>query len=166
MTKIIKTEGNIRKSYRLYKKVSEQPIDIKHYIYLANDYNKFLMEKVFAGEEVTLPLKLGTLSIIGKKQEIKYNEKGELILPPNWGKTKELWDSNPIAKENKKIIYCLNEQTNGVRYKVFWSKKLMMVENKILYSLKMTRENKRRINKEIVSGKEYFVKHFKASNHD
>lgn len=162
MTKIIRTEGNIRKSYKLYRKLSKKPIEVKHYIYLANDYNKFLMEKVFEGEEVTLPMKLGTLSIIGRKQEIKFNEDGVPNLAPNWGKTKKLWDSNHLAKEKKTIIYCLNEETNGVRYKVAWSKRLMMVENKILYSLKMTRENKRRINKElVVNKKEYFVKYKK-----
>lgn len=161
MTKIIKTEGNIRKSYRLYKKLTDKPIEIKHYIYLANDYNKFLMEKVFAGEEVTLPMKLGTLSVVGREQVIKYDKDGKLQLPPNWAKTKQLWDSNPVAKEKKTMIYCLNEETDGIRYKLLWSKKIMMVENKILYSLKMTRKNKRRIHDEIKSGVEYFVKYKK-----
>lgn len=161
MTKIIKTEGNIRQSYKLYKKNVNKPVvDIKHYIYLANDYNKFLMEKVFEGEEVTLPMKLGTLSIVGRKEEIRFDENGKPNLAPNWAKTKELWDRNPDAKKRKQIIYCLNEQTQGIRYKVSWSKRLMMVENKILYSLKMTRENKRRIHKEVtINKKEYFVKY-------
>ena len=161
MTKVIKTEGNIRKSYKNYRRISENPLDVKNYIYLANDYNKFLMEKLFEGHEVTLPLKMGTLEIVGRKQELKYNEDGKLLLPPNWGETKKLWESNPKAKEEKKLIYCLNEHTDGIRYSVRWSKDGMMVRNKMLYSLKLSRENKRRIHKEILKGKEYFVKYKK-----
>lgn len=156
---MVKTEANIRKSYSLYRKTVENPInDLKKYINIANEYNKFLFEKVLDGEEITLPGKMGTMYIIGTKQKITFNEEGKPILPIDWVKTFQLRKNNPIAKEEKKVIYQLNQHTNGVRYKIHWSKRRILVENKTLFSLRMTRTNKRAINKAIEQGKEYLIK--------
>lgn len=163
LIQMIKTDSNIRKSYKLYKQSYTKQnmhlaLDSKTYIDIANNYNKFLFEKVLAGEEITLPAKMGTLYIIGSKQKIKFDENGVPLLPPDWAKTIEYWKKHPEAKENKKVIYCTNEHTNGVRYKILWSKKRIMVENKTLYSLRLTRTNKRFINASIKKGKEYLIK--------
>ena len=44
-------------------------------------------------------------------------------------------EKNPDAKATKKIVYCLNEETNGVTYKVSWSKNRVPIENKVYYNL-------------------------------
>ena len=152
-----KTEVNTRDSYALYSEIVENPVPSKTYIEIANSYMQFLFEKVIEGEEVTLPAKMGTISIEGRKREIKSNEEGLLILPPNWRATKELWDRNPQAKEEKKIVYCLNEETGGVSYRLHWSRNKIPLENKSLYSLIITRLNKRNISKAIKAGKEYTI---------
>lgn len=147
---------NLRESYRLYKKSVNNPIDIKTYLLLSADYNKFLIDKVLDGKEVTLPSRMGTLSILGKEQIIKYNEEGKITgLAPDWVKTKKLWESNAKAKIKKQLVYHTNSHTDNVRYKFLWSKKNVLVENKTLYSLRLTRTNKRAVHQKIIEGTQY-----------
>jgi hypothetical protein len=153
-----KTDLNIRSSYKRYSKEVETPVEINNFISIANGYMEFLMQKVREGEEVTMPARIGTLFIQGTKKNLKFNKDGVPLLPPNWAKTKELWERNPDAKATKKIVYCLNEETNGVVYKVNWSKNRVPIENKIYYNLILTRDNKRAIHQSIKQGKEYLIK--------
>lgn len=147
---------NLRDSYKLYKTTSVNPTDIKMYLDIVHGYLKFLMNKVMEGEEVTLPSRFGTLSITGKKQTIRFDENGKVVgLPPDWVKTKELWDRNETAKQNKQLVYCTNEHTSNIRYKFLWSKITVLVTNKTLYALKMTRTNKRDVSNRVKNGKEY-----------
>lgn len=147
---------NLRESYKLYKETVENPVDIQTYLILAGDYNTFLIDKVLEGKGVTLPSRMGTLEILGRKQTIKFNEEGKVEgLAPDWVKTKALWDSNPKAKEQKKLVHHINNHTDGVRYKYLWSKKNVLVENKTLYSLRLTRTNKRAVHSKIMEGVQY-----------
>ena len=147
---------NLRDSYKIYKESVENPTDIKTYLLIAADYNKFLIDKVLAGKEVTLPSRMGTLSILGKEQNIRFDDQGHVIgLAPDWVKTKELWKNNPQAKKEKKLLYHTNAHTDNVRYKFLWSKKNVLVENKTLYSLRLTRTNKRAVHKKIMEGAQY-----------
>lgn len=147
---------NLRESYRLYKQLTDNPVDIKTYLILTADYNKYLISKVLEGKEVTLPSRMGTLSILGKEQKIKFDEEGKIKgLAPDWVKTKKLWEENEEAKVNKKLVYHTNSHTDNVRYKFLWSKKNVLVENKTLYSLRLTRTNKRAVHKEIINGAQY-----------
>jgi hypothetical protein len=153
-----KTDLNIRASYKRYKQTSTNPVDIKEFTPIANSFMQFLASKVQEGQEIVLPAKLGTLSVLGKKKQITFDEKGLPKLPPNWKKTKELWERNAEAKAIKKLVYCTNEATSGIVYRVHWSKNRVPIENKTLYSLRMTRENKRSIHKNILQGVEYLIK--------
>lgn len=153
-----KTELNIRSSYKRYSQEKENTVDIKDFITIANGYMEFLMDKVIEGEEVTLPARLGTLRIQGTQKKLRFTKQGIPKLPPNWAETKKLWDRDPEAKATKKLVYCLNEETDGVVYRVQWSKNRVPIENKLLYTLVMTRNNKRNIHKKIKSGKEYIIK--------
>jgi hypothetical protein len=153
-----KTNLNTRSSYKRYFKETEKPVELNTFIPIANEYMEFLMKKVLEGEEVTMPARLGTLFIQGVKKKLAFNKDGVPMLPPNWGETKKLWDKNPDAKATKKIVYCLNEETNGVVYKLHWSKNRVPIENKLFYNFILTRGNKRAIHKEIKQGKEYIIK--------
>tara|TARA_R110000796_G_scaffold252406_2_gene386630 strand:+ start:5369 stop:5839 length:471 start_codon:yes stop_codon:yes gene_type:complete len=154
-----KSYTNNRDSYKFYKTTTENPVDIQTYLDIAGDYSKFLMEKVLEGEEVVLPGRLGTLSVQGKKQKITFDEEGKVIgLAPNWPKTKELWKTSDTARANKKIVFHTNEDTSGIRYKYLWSKRNVLVKNKTLYSLQLTRTNKRNLSAKIKGGKEYLTK--------
>lgn len=154
-----KTERNIKSSYKLYCEENENPVDERTYIRLCNEYNKFLVKHVTDGFEITLPERMGTLSIIGTKQVIKFYENGSPNLAIDWPATWQLRKSSAKAKEERKTVYHTNDHTDGVRYKYLWSKKRVLVTNKNFYSLRMTRANKRTVSRLVKKeGKEYFIK--------
>jgi len=149
---------NSRDSYVVYKNMSNNPINITQYIQIINQFMKFLISKLFEKGQVILPEKLGVLQIIGKKVKIKI-ENGQIKgLAPDWVKTKELWKFNEEAKNNKQLVYHFNEQTNGIRYRFFWGKNRVLVSNKTLYNIKMTRTNKRTLSQLVKNDKEYLIK--------
>lgn len=149
---------NTRDSYVVYKNISVNPINISQYVQIINHFMKFLSSKLLSTGEIIIPERLGKLSIFGKKVKIRI-EDGEIKgLAPDWVKTKELWDSDSIAKQNKQLVYHFNEETNGIRYKFAWSKNRVLVSNKTLYNLKMTRSNKRGLSKLVREGREYLIK--------
>lgn len=149
---------NIRTSYTQYKRECKDIVDIKTYLLISSLYIKFLMEKVIEGFEVTLPAMMGTLKIVGLQQKVRFDEDGKIIgLSPNWKKTMEFWNSNPQAKEEKKLIYNTNEHSSGIRYKFLWSKRRILTSNKTIYSLIMTRANKREVYHKVINGKEYLT---------
>lgn len=156
---MLKTNLNIRSGYRYYKNNVENPVPEKDYVKINNECNRFIIDKVFEGFDVHLPARMGVLSIVGKKREIKFDEDGNPKLPPDWKKTKELWNRNNEAKVRKQLVYITNEHSDGIIYRFFWSKKKILVPYKSLFSLIMTRDNKRRVWQEVLSGKEFAIKY-------
>lgn len=149
---------SIATSYKLYKTLYEPVVDSKEYSNICCLYHKFLISKVLDGEEVTLPERMGTLSIMGKKQEVKFDENGQIQgLAPDWKRTKELWARDEKAKENKQLVFLMNEHTSNIRYKYHWSKVRVLATNKTIYSLRITRTNKRMASRYIKSGSEYLT---------
>ena len=149
---------NTRDSYIVYKNMSVNPINISQYVQIINHFMKFLSSKLLSTGEIILPDRLGRLSIFGKKVNVRI-EDGEIKgLAPDWVKTKQLWDSDEEAKNNKQLVYHFNEETNGIRYKFAWSKNRVLVSNKTLYNLRMTRSNKRELSRLVREGKEYLIK--------
>lgn len=150
--------NNLRASHKFYKEESGDKIDIKVYLEIVLGFIKFLMSKVFEGHEVKLPARLGSFYIRGRKVKPKLNEDGNIVgLAPNWGETNKLWESNPQAKADKTLVYCFNEHSDGIRYKIIWSKMNVNVKNKTLYSIRFSRENKREVVKQIKQNKEYIT---------
>lgn len=149
---------NTRDSYKLYVENSSQPIDISTYVNIINGFMKFLIKKLFLTGHITFPERLGTLEIVGKKVKVRI-EDGEIKgLAPDWANTKKLWEEDEEARKNKQLVFHFNEHTNSVRYKFFWSKAKLFLANKTLYSLRMTRTNKRELSKIIQEGKEFLIK--------
>lgn len=149
---------NTRDSYVVYKNMSVNPINISQYVQIINHFMKFLSSKLLSTGEINIPERLGKLSIFGKKVNVRI-EDGEIKgLAPDWVKTKQLWESDEEAKNNKQLVYHFNEETNGIRYKFAWSKNRVLVSNKTLYNLRMTRSNKRELSRLVREGKEYLIK--------
>jgi len=154
----MKMYKNLNDTYITYKLSSSNPIEKKDYTNICSLYHKFLIRKILEGNIVRLPAKMGTLCVTGKKQKIRRDEQGNIIsLAPDWRKTIEYWKKNETAKQNKKIIYCTNEHSNGVRYKYLWSKKNVTVPYKNLYSLRLVRENKRAVRDAVLRGQEFLI---------
>lgn len=149
---------NTRDSYVVYKNMSVNPINISQYVQIINHFMKFLSSKLLSTGEITIPERLGKLSIYGKKVKVKVEDGQIKGLAPDWVKTKELWESDKEAKNKKQLVYHFNEETNGIRYKYVWSKNRVLVSNKTLYNLRMTRTNKRELSRLVREGKEYLIK--------
>lgn len=145
----------LKDTYKLYKETTSKPVGFKTYVELTSKFMLFLVSKVLSGSCVPLPGKLGTLEVRGRKQKPKMIDGKVVGLAPDWVKTKQLWNKNPEAKKEKKLVYHTNYETDGYRYKFFWSKKRVLVENKALYTLKMTRTNKRTLSQHIKDGVPY-----------
>jgi hypothetical protein len=138
----------IRETYKIYKTTVENPVNVNTYLTIFYRFINFFVDQIMNGNIVSLPDSLGQLGILGSKITPKVEKDGTIIgLSPNWKKTK--------GKE--KISYNFNDHTNGVRYKITWLKRNMSVYNKHLYSFKLSRTNKRKIWKNILSGKEYII---------
>lgn len=139
--------NNLIKSYDTYVEMETNPVDIKTYSKIAAEYLKFLCLKVLSGYEVTLPQRMGTLCIVGRKPRIKVTENGIEGLAPDWKKTLELWNSDPEAKAAGKKVFYTNANSDGYRYAFKWCKKNVNTLNKSMYTLIMTRANKRSVAK-------------------
>ena len=100
-------------------------------------YNKNLLQYMFdRGRSITLPCKIGRLEFY--HYDMDYNDKKKL--PIDWNATNKAG----------KIIYCLNEHTNGVRYKVVWKNNYL--KNGCYYMFKIKREWLRYLAKKLKSG--------------
>ena len=150
---------SLRDSYREYVKKVENPMPINYYLDIVYGFMKFIINLAYEGNTVVLPEQMGSIGIIGVKNEFEIAEDGKIKgLPIDWNSTKKLWKDCQECKEKKQLLYHFNEHTNGVVYKLFWSTRDVKVENKRLYELTFTRENTRTITPKLLEeGKEYPV---------
>ena len=107
-------------------------IDYKLYHSILIDYFKFIQDEIVEqGREFKMPCRLGSLFIM-KRKPLK-------------------WDSGSLridyktSKDLGKVVYHLNEHSDGYKYRFCWSKVKSMVPYKIKYQLIVTRHNKRRL---------------------
>jgi len=143
-------------TFKSYKEKYDEPVIKKDYLELNYLYNKFLLAKVFQGEIVTLPSNIGDLQVVGKKRNITFDENGNVQgVGVDWVKTKALRARSETARLERKRVYYTNAHSDGFAYKFFWAKKGYLIENKTLYSLKMTRTNTRTLSQLIFGGREF-----------
>lgn len=157
-------------SYKFYK----QEIDpegipgldykqgMKPYRHITSGLMKFILQKIFEGYDVKLGGKLGIIGVRGRKIEpiivTKPDGTTEIRgIAPDWGATKKLQARDAIAKEKKTKIYCFNEHSNGIKYKLFWNKFDSYITNKVYYSLTFSRDTRREIPKLVSQGVEWLI---------
>ena len=98
----------------------------------------------------------GSLRIRQKEVKNKVKEKEDIYkrnLSINWKKTKQYWlDKYPDKTANeisdipdKKLIYELNEHTEGYRYVFYWDKITCNLKNQSAYIFNPTRTNKQKL---------------------
>jgi len=147
---------NIRHIYNT--KVDSDFISWEEYKKIIYLFIRFMVKKIFEGESITLPFRMGKLYVIGKKIKPKFVDGKIKGLAPDWKSTKELWDRDTDAKKNKTLVYFLNEETNNIRYRFFYSKYNATMKNKFSYRFILSRANKRELAKIIKTGKEFLIK--------
>ena len=140
---MIKTDKNLKSSYKLYEQENKNPVDYKTYKDINLKFYDFVFDLLLEGEEVVLPCKMGIFRIVGTKREKFFDDNGQSILPPDWVKTKKLWERDPEAKAKKQLVRHINEDTGGISYRLAWVKYQVPLRNKSLVSFRLTRKKKR-----------------------
>jgi Tfp pilus assembly protein PilZ len=134
--KRVKHSYTIEDYYNSYKDyISDNPIyniSKKQYSDLLKDYFKFLaLELIDKAKEVRLPARMGTLTVIKTK-------------PKRYDFTYLRVDFNETKNSDKTILH-LNEHSDGFNFRFFWSKRDIILDQKSLYELVMSRANKRHL---------------------
>lgn len=138
------TEYKIKDIYELYTTEVPKSSQVPYSLFsdVLRDFNLGLVDKVINNSEgVELPFRLGHLRV--RKCKVNLSRKDTLI--PDWDSTNKLWQNNPKAKEEKKLVYHLNEHRGGFKYKIFWDKSLSKLKNKSFYFFIPTRKFKRTV---------------------
>lgn len=144
----VKITGGLWESYKKYKKENKNSkIDRKTYVNICHDFNKVISQKIIKESfEFKLPFRLGYLRIKSFKIEPKIVN-GKLDknkLAPDWDTTWKYWHKiypDKTRKEikliaNKKLIYHLNEHTDGYTMKWYWDKRFSCFKNQSVYLFK------------------------------
>lgn len=107
-------------------------IDYTTFRAIIDDYFRYLRDEIIEnGKEVKLPCRLGTVRIVKHKPK-QYNNKSLRV-------------DYKASRDHGKLLFHLNEHTDGFKYRYYWNKQNMIITNKTKYQLTMTRANKRRL---------------------
>lgn len=145
-------------SYNMYKQSTDNPVSKSLYSKICRDYLKYMSARLLVDGEIKLPERLGTVEVQGKLSKFRVEDGQIRGLPPDWGATRKLWEEDPQAKIDKRVLFHFNEETNGIRYKFHWNKTGVITPNKYLYQFRACRTNSRELAQFIKQGKEYKIK--------
>lgn len=140
---IVSGLDSIKITYKPYSKSVKQPVDYKLFMLIAYTFFDEFKKALIEGMNVRLFSDIGNFSIIKRKVNLKK-------LKPDWKETKKLWERNPQAKEDKKLIYHLNQHTKGYYYKILWVRGY--IKNITSYSFKPVRQFQRDLSHTVKTG--------------
>ena len=104
-------------------------------------YKEIVNNVITEGRTFHMPFMLGDTYV--EKNKLDYNNR----LHINW----------ELTSKTGKVIYNLNEHSQGYKYEIKWNKKVCTFTNNYLYRLVYTRDNKRLLAKNIKTKKsDYF----------
>ena len=108
-------------------------VDYKTYRSVCEEFNKKVVEDIlYEAGEFKLPYRLGEIRIQKKKMLFETSK-----MKIDWKATKEAG----------LIVYHMNDHRDNYRYRWYWKKKNVIVQNKTLYSFIPSRANKRELAK-------------------
>lgn len=150
MTNRIKRDFGINDLYEHYldrvkNKTKYYDLDKKKYKEILVDLNKSISDSIIKGEDFVLPF---GFHVRIKEKKMSYKK---TTLKVDWKSTNELWLNDPQAKEDKVLLYYLNQHTNGFSYKWFWDKYRCSGKFKAAYSFIPSRENKKELGRNILN---------------
>jgi hypothetical protein len=140
-----------RDIFKFYKK-DEGIVEYKVFSNIVSEFNGMIMRLIIdEAHEFVMPSRLGSLRVRKRKVKLELNADGKIDkskLTPDWFKTRKLWDEIykdiPIEEinkiPNKRIIYNLNEHTDGYRFIFYWDKVTSNILNQSAYRIQVTRD--------------------------
>lgn len=128
--------------YRAYRKNIAVDVPYVRFKRVLDRFNRIVRESILDGSQpFKMPYGLG-LICIGKYKPKHYNGKSLSI-------------DYKSSKEEGKIIYHLNEHSNGYKYRLFWSKTPQTFPARYRYEAKLVRQNKRYLAQLIFNNQDY-----------
>lgn len=128
--------------YKHYKTNSPYKVDYKLYKRILDRMSQIIAEAVLdRSEGFKMPCGLGYIQV-GKYQPKNYNSKSLSI-------------DYKLTREYGKIIYHLNEHSNGYKYRLHWSRVPMTFADRYKYQLCLVRANKRKLAQLIFNKHDY-----------
>lgn len=117
-------------------------VTFKEYTEINNLFWKEISHNIIdEGRQFHMPFQMGDTYV--DKIKLDYNNR----LPINW----------ELTTRTGKVIYNLNEHSQGYKYEIKWNKKVCNFDNNYLFRLVYTRANKRLLAKNIKTKKtDYF----------
>jgi len=138
---------NVFKVTKLKEYTKKPKLNKELFAKIAKDLNQEIVNTIIEKNfEYYMPCSTGVLSVKKIKVEPRIY-KGKLVknLSIDYKATRELWLTNPEAREAKKKIYNMNEHSNGYRYSFYWNKQGFTAIGKKVYMFKAVRANSRLI---------------------
>lgn len=143
-------------AYLFYRKYVEdhnipehQIIDRQTFGRVIRMVHEHLMHHVlYEAGSFKMPAGLPLIRIKKYKRRIKFKEDGKIdgsSMAPNWPKTMELWEKSPVAKKQKKIVYHINDHTDGHSAMVWMDKYRSRVPNIYPYQFRACRAINRKL---------------------
>ena len=107
-------------------------VDYNTFRHIASDYLKWIMDEILdRSKEVKLPGKMGSVLVI-KRRPFRINRRNFNV---------DFKTTNELGK----TVLHFNEHSDGFRYRFRWRVRDVILKNKSLYEMVMSRDNKRRL---------------------
>lgn len=128
--------------YKYYKANSPYKVEYNLYKRILDKMSQIISEAVLdRSEGFKMPCGLGYIQV-GKYQPKNYNSKSLSI-------------DYKSTREYGKVIYHLNEHSNGYKYRLHWSRVPMTFADRYKYQLCLVRANKRKLAQLIFNKHDY-----------
>lgn len=85
---------------------------------------------------------------IGKVKRVMFNKDGKLrkhVFAVDWQATRKLWDEKPHFKEEGKVVYHLNDHSDGYIYKIKMTLGSVKIKNNFFVKFKSARHLSREV---------------------
>lgn len=137
-----KQSATIRDMYAQYHKDNKNDVSYNTFKTILNEFNSELKNCLLESSEgFKMPFGLGYVQIVKYKPK-SYTKKSLSI------------DYKSSAQYGK-IVYYLNEHSNGYKYRLYWSKIPQTFSDRYKYQLQLVRQNKRHLAQLIFNHKDY-----------
>ena len=137
-----KKSATIIDMYKQYRKDYGDDVDYKQFKDILDRFNEEILSCLLQSSEgFKMPFGLGYVQIV------KYKPKS---MTP-----KSLSIDFKSTAEYGKIIYHLNEHSNGYKYRLYWSKIPQTFPDRYRYQLQLVRQNKRQLAQLIFNNHDY-----------